>query len=306
MKISKLHNLGFRLSLSDGNEYTFFSDENNIAWVKNIAGLMHLTKDSCSEKLNSKKLVFTSRNIANLNKRFIIKSVLPEFYLSKYRTKRHLFCNFPSLSIWIHDELLDVIYQLRNNDRYDNKIENMWLSLIPIYYQSICLGGLPFHAGLAEINGKGVILAAPGGTGKSTCIRRIEGHAKPLCDDEVLVVLDRKKSYMAHPFPTWSDVWSKTGKSWDIQYSVPASAIFFLEQSKTDKVIPIGQGQTALLIYQAALQVRSIRATEKMYINEQIRRMIFNNACATAKVIPAFILRVSPRGCFWKEIDKVL
>jgi len=115
--------------------------------------------------------------------------------------------------------------------------------------------------------GHGFLLAGQGGTGKSTCCRRLPNNWKPLCDDESLIVLDKSKVYHVHPFPTWSDYIQKRAKNiWDVQGSVPLSAIFFLEQSEKDEVIPLSKEQSAILMTKSSKQAydRSWRWRDKI------------------------------------------
>ena len=60
-------------------------------------------------------------------------------------------------------------------------------------------GGILIHGALAEREGSGVILAAPGGTGKTTASNRLPAPWRSLCDDSTLVVRDPQGNYWAHP-----------------------------------------------------------------------------------------------------------
>jgi hypothetical protein len=40
-----------------------------------------------------------------------------------------------------------------------------------------------------------------------------------------------------------------------VQYSLPLCGVFFLEQSEADKVVPVGEGQAAVLMTESATQV---------------------------------------------------
>lgn len=211
----------------------------------------------------------------------------------------------------LHDDFhateLDIeqSFGLENDARKIKKILDV---ILPIYRQSIAQGGLPIHAGLAELNGRGVLLSAPSGTGKSTCCRRLPEYWRPLCDDETLVVLDPPKKYRAHPFPTWSDYfWKHSTMTSDVQYSVPLTSVFFLEQAVTDGIESMGQGKAALMLYESARQAchkfsRLLNSDDQRKLNYQI----FNNACAIAKEVPAYRLYVSLHGKFWTEIEQVL
>lgn len=180
--------------------------------------------------------------------------------------------------------------------------------LLPVYRQSISLGGLLVHSGLAEYNGKGVLLAAHSGTGKSTCCRRLPDHWQPLCDDEALIVLDRKNRYRVHPFPTWSEyLWEQSGRTWDVQHSVPLASIFFLEQSTSDGIEPLGQGKAAVLLHASANQI--CHKFAHILNSEEQKKLwcqLFNNACEMVQKIPAFRLHVSLHGKFWTEIEQAL
>lgn len=213
-----------------------------------------------------------------------------------------------SLKVWCHESTTDVICEVRDHSSHDEEIINMWNALQPIYQQAQKTGGLPLHGALLELDGKGVIIAAPGGTGKSTCYRRVPDYWKPLCDDELLVVLDKKRGYQAHPFPTWSDyLWRGSEKKWDVEYSVPLHAIFFLERAETDEATPVGSGQAAILINQSARQVcgKFWRKVDKGH-QRDLTRQLFNNACEMAKVIPAYTLKATLEGRFWEEIESRL
>jgi SynChlorMet cassette protein ScmC len=128
-----------------------------------------------------------------------------------------------------------------------------------------------------------------------------------LCDDEVLVVLAGGEGYRAHPFPTWGDYLLKRAeKTWNVQYSVPVSGIFFLQHAEVDDVVFLGEGQAAVLMNESAGQV-----CEKLWggfsgdDQARFRRKLFNNACEIAKIIPAYRLGVSLGGKFWEKIEQI-
>ena len=122
------------------------------------------------------------------------------------------------------------------------------------------------------------------------------------------MVVDAHKQCRVHPFPTWSNyLWKLSDTTWDVQQHLPLSAIFFLEQGKTDEVISVGRGQASVRITESATQI--YQATLRNLVNEEeraIKEKIFENACALANRIPAFRLRVSLEGRFWEQMEKVL
>lgn len=181
-------------------------------------------------------------------------------------------------------------------------------ALNPVYLHATLKGGLPLHAALAEFCGKGVLFAAPGGTGKSTCASRLPPPWKSHCDDTALIVRDASQCYHAHPFPTWSDhLWGKRDSRWSAEHHLPVSAIFFLQQAPCDSVERLGEGAAALHIQDSAKQIL-IRWWKQM-LPELRKRMImvaFENACTLARRIPAFKLKLSLMGSFWQNVEETL
>jgi SynChlorMet cassette protein ScmC len=169
-------------------------------------------------------------------------------------------------------------------------------------------GGVLIHGALAERDGMGVILTAPGGTGKTTASNRLPAPWRSLCDDTTLVVRDPRGNYWAHPWPTWSRFLDGgPGGTWDVQNAVPLKGIFFLAQAVEDRMERVGPGHAVSMLVECVGQ-----ATMFMPIGlfkEEIRALHlerFNNLCALARVVPAHVLHVSLTGAFWQDIEQAL
>jgi len=216
--------------------------------------------------------------------------------------------NLERMKIWSHRSLPHRVCEIGAEDHSDLDLIRMSMATYPIYQRAVEAGGLPFHACLAGREGAGVLLAAPGGGGKSTCARRLPPPWKSLCDDETLIVLDPEGRYHVHPFPTWSNFfWRREERTWDVQKSIPLSAVFFIKKGEKDEVIPMRSGEAAARMYQAAQQV--CLRNWRYFSSEEERgekENLFANACRLAQKIPAFTLQVSLQGQFWKEVEKVL
>jgi hypothetical protein len=159
-------------------------------------------------------------------------------------------------------------------------------------------GGVLIHGALAERDGIGVILAAPGGTGKTTAGNRLPAPWRSLCDDTTLVVRDPQGNYRAHPWPTWSRF---------LESAVPVKGIFFLAQAVENRVERVGPGHAVSLLVECAEQTSQLMA--RGLCKEELRAMNlerFNNLCALARVIPGHVLHISLTGAFWKEIEQAL
>ena len=96
--------------------------------------------------------------------------------------------------------------------------------------------------------------------------------------------------------------------TWDVQYSVPVSAIFFLERADNDEVTPLTASEASILMMESASQVcvHSKTLYKQQPDLPEFREKLFNNAFNLAMKIPAFRLRISLNGKFWEEVEKVL
>ena len=170
--------------------------------------------------------------------------------------------------------------------------------------EAILAGALPFHAALLERSGRGVLIAAAGSTGKSTCARRAPAPWRAWSDDAALVV----RGYQAHPFPTWMDhIWRRRDATWPMQNHVALSAIFFLEQSREDAATRLGQGEAVVRILQSGRQ--SLGYFWDRLPGEQKRRVhtaLLHNATAMSQSVPSLRLQATLHGRFWEKIEHAL
>ncbi len=212
-----------------------------------------------------------------------------------------------ALRLWFHDQQPDVICETVGGPGRELDIIRMQLMLKAVYRGVRQAGGFPLHAALVEHEGVGVLLAGQGCAGKSTCCRRLPDTWRVLCDDQTLVVPQGSR-YVAHPLPTWSEHFEgNTSLSWEIESHVPLAAVFFLEQSPTDAVVPMGQGRAASYVTQLAAEVLRCTWRERERLNEAtLRKGLFQDASAFAKQVPAYHLKVSLGGAFWTEMEGVL
>lgn len=311
----------YSLKLASGDRWRIVSTKETCQWAEKFASILRLKKDTVE---GDPEIILIKSSAGN-----------SDFPGSMLHDKGN---NLPQSgwisyyninTIWYHPEVSDVIIdvQARQERRiisdsarteYDRAqlapeellkdYTSMAMALFPIYRHAIGSGGFPIHGAFVERGGKGVLLAAKGGTGKSTCCRRIPEPWKACSDDEALVTMDRTGHYEVHPFPTWSDLFfNNNAGTWDVQHHVPLSAIFFLEQSKTDEAVPIGSGVAAGYTYLYATQgyTRSLLGMDHEG-QKQENMKLFDNTCRMAKNVPAYMLKVSLTGRFWEEIDRVL
>lgn len=204
-----------------------------------------------------------------------------------------------------HNTFTCIISPALGNDMLVNQL--MLLSLV-IVRQAQNIGGILLHSALIERDGCGIILAGPGGVGKTTASRRITPPWRSLSDDETLVVRDQYGVYWAHPWPTWSELMAGgQGGTWDVEHTVPLKAIFFLEQALHDGIEPLGVAYTVPLLVELAEQTSWLMSrNEGKDVIRTLRLQRFENICTLVKRVPSFRLRLSLHGAFWQEIERVI
>lgn len=295
---------GYALALSDDTRWWLTADQSLACWMDRFASVMSL---GTSPLAGCAKLVFCREATPAAGSAVVIDIIPPAFRNSGSDAHTHPWLSQPTI---LRDDFdaADRICLIRHSGSDYLGYVSMGLSLQVIYERSMMKGGLPFHATVLEWNGMGVLLAAPSGTGKTTCYHRVPDYWNRLCDDETLVVVDHENGYRAHPFPTWSNyLFKRRPQTWAAQQSVPVSAIFFLEQAASDKLEPLGPGKAALFASESAMEVcwRYWFGIAQRDLG-RCRRKVFDNACTFVAQIPAFLLHVSLSGPFWIKLEETL
>jgi SynChlorMet cassette protein ScmC len=293
----------FPLRLANGHKWQLIGFDSCEVWLHELASLLRLSP-TYSDSNGFHRLIFVDSGLWTPNSTArppgldCIDTGMPE---SSWACR-----NLGAVKIWTHPDSTDVICQRNSGRNRDIRIIQMWMALDPVYSRAVECGGLPLHAGLLERNAQAVLLAGPGGMGKSSCCRRVSLPWQSHCDDETLVVKVGDAGFMVHPFPTWSEYLGKEScNTWDVQRSFPVKGIFFLRQGPTDSVESIGPARAAMFMYHSALDVLGKNIGEAgPGESRALRTKVFESACGLARQIPAFILQVSPEGKFWEEIER--
>jgi SynChlorMet cassette protein ScmC len=211
------------------------------------------------------------------------------------------------MSIHAKTDGTDLLTEITPYSRDDptEDIIRMMLAIQSLYLAVWPRGGIPVHAAMLEKNGQAVLVAAPGGTGKSTCARRIPLPWTAPCDDSVLL-LPCKGKYFGHPLPTWSDhlIRKDYNRKWDIGHAVPVTGLWFLEHGEEDGISPVGKGEAATRLYQSAVQISGpcVRKPENEDLHNDWHTALFNRCCDAASHLSCGILRVSLTGKFWEYL----
>ncbi len=291
-----------KLVLVDGSRWVFAAgDEEAASIVSRLADAMQLRVMSPSASLLPAALGTSGTGAVQASRHGIVRRLLvlvdAHDALASPAT-----CHAPLL---VRDDGVCVLGSFAHGDGL--YVQLMELSSI-LARDAQTRGGVLLHGALAEKDGIGVILAAPGGTGKTTASDRLPAPWRSLCDDTTLVVRDSQGNYWAHPWPTWSRfLWGESGGTWDVQSAVPLKGVFFLSQALEDRVESVGPGHAVSLLVESARQASQL--TARGLSTEEIRALHlerFDNLCALARAVPAHVLRISLTGAFWQEIERTL
>lgn len=300
----------YSLQLANGHEWNIIATEGLAMWVDELASIMAL---NLSEVNGAPKLILTKSDIDKAKYEEPVyafeQNIQESLPSSGWSMRSHRSASIQQyVQFWCHREVPDIIYWIGENENRQGEIMKMWHLTSFVCRKEQVSGGLPLHAGFIRRDGKGMLLVADGGVGKSTCCRRVPLPWDSPSDDQVLAIRDKHGKYVVHSFPTWSEyLWNRSKKTWNIGDYTPLSAVLFLQQAKNDKVIPIDKSTAAVSLCDSALQGRvmgnmGLNTEEK---NES-KKQLFNNACDLAASIPSYILEVSLHGKFWEEIEKAL
>jgi signal peptidase I len=175
--------------------------------------------------------------------------------------------------------------------------------------ETLPCGGMLIHGALVERDGTGVILAAPGGTGKTTASNRIPLPWRSLSDDATLVVRDGHGNYFAHPWPTWSRFFDNgPGGSWEVERGIPLAGVFFLSRSPEDQADLLNANEASAYLLESVRQIMGplaqIGFTREE--SESFYEIELSAVSALVKTVPVYLLHISLTGRFWEEIETVL
>jgi SynChlorMet cassette protein ScmC len=292
----------YLLEFANGQAWGFECSESLKKWIKKFAAVMRLTEvDDCQ----APRVVIAPIESVRRGDSPALRDSFRDVQIPAVGWRMR---DLKLIRLWTHQAVQDVICEMGTESSQELDTVRMRMVLEPIFMQAIDTGALPLHAGLVEREGRGALLAGPSGIGKTTCCLRIPAPWRAHCDDETLVLRDRSRRFVAHPFPTWSDLaWNRCERSWDVQEYFPLTAVFFLEQGEDDAVEPVGKVETAMRLYSV-----SVAVLQAMFVRLQARevrllnRKLFDNACRMAQEIPGHKLKYSRTGRFWDNMERVI
>ncbi len=293
----------YDVALADGSHWRFIADEGAKDWLAELA-LIGGFETAPSQPTHW--IHFST--VPDLKTEQLPKQASTE---SPARSSWQVYTHGGIHRIWRHRTQPKAHIQLvqRFLDHREIRYINMASALREIHRHGLVNGGSPLHGALAALDGRGTIICAAGGVGKSTCCRRLPAPWEPLCDDQSLVIKDAHGNLAAHPLPTWSEyLFGDRKQTWRLGRSVALKAVFFLEASPHDEVAPIaGAADRTVKLLEAAQQVWAapwarLEVTEK----RQQAHQLLDNLSAASRQLPAFHLRATLEGTFWQGMATAL
>ncbi len=284
----------YSLSLANGHSWTIHADEKLEMWLSRFATILGLSLSLPRHGGSDFYITQVEGITETLSKEIWYE--LPNRYVRIFLSKKNR----------------DIVC-IPNRDFLTSRIDETVLMLFvmqAIYASEISSGGLPLHAAMVHWKGNGILLAAQGGIGKSTCAMRLPYPWQAISDDTCLAVYSEEKNFFIHPIPTWSVFFDYHDweASWKVEKSFPIKLICFLERSALDEINTLGSGEAAACLYQSALQVwrgtQSKLSTQDQH--QQWVKRIFQNSCSLSQMIPSTRLKFTKEGHFWEEIESFL
>jgi SynChlorMet cassette protein ScmC len=292
------------LTLSDGYAWNLWASQGTREWLEEFARVLKLPPGSRSGIPN---IIFVRGAVGG--RWFGQPAGRPEMHLlSGPQSGTWLMRDLAVMRLWYRPHSPDCIAELLNTRKRSIELLMMWQALHPVFDAVMKDRGMPLHAALVAHEGRGVLLAGTGGSGKTTCCCRLPSRWQVLGDDETLLVRTSEGRYIAHPLPTWNDLLVRElDHSWDVSTHVRLDAIFFIHQAESDAMDPMGRGEAATRICHSSEQV-CLRQTQTLQNHElkAWRRRMFANACDLATAVPVFGLRISRFGEFWQHMEDAL
>lgn len=228
--------------------------------------------------------------------------VLPE----AQRNRMSVFYSRKAVRLFRQDHSAQWFLVLPEDILFDRntRVVLMWLILHPFLLQCLANGGLPVHASCAARNGRSIMVAAAGDTGKTTTVRRLKSPWQELCDDCALL-LPHGQGFELHPLPTWSEFIYGTNphSSWNFEKGAALDAIFFLRQADQDRAEALTVPVATMRLYSSALE--AMGSWQKQFAPD-LKTKIFETAATIARLTPAFILHATLQGDVQKSIENVL
>lgn len=285
--------LVYPLTLSGGIGWNITSDSADNQWFQKFCGILGLTAGEWNPDFPRWNFIFNSKS---------------DEYLSE-SCYHFLLWNVGIIYNTKTSEITCIFDKFQKGNVYQEYVR-MSVAMNGLFVGIINAGGMFVHGALLRKDESGVLICAPGGTGKTTCANRVPHPWVAECDDTTILIPIGSKRYHAHPLPTWSQyiIGNHPSQRWEVQSPVPVRLICFLQQSDHGGIKSLAIYESAARLFQSAMQIflYNYHRTQDEDRMRLFSNAVFSNACAISQRIPMFLMQSSRESPFWEYIDHEL
>lgn len=161
------------------------------------------------------------------------------------------------------------------------------------------LGGGVIHAGLVLFGGRGYLLTAPPGGGKTTALSRLPRPWRVQSDDAALLWPAEPSGFLASPLPTWGVLIQGSAplpdvQPWRIAQTSTVAGVALLQKSDRVELAALTPIESAQHLYRALCEHPRV-----VSVRHRFRRQAFRTASEVARTIPTWRLQLTHQGDFW-------
>ncbi len=288
--------LSVSLVLADETRWTFRAVSAGIDWLRKFASVLSLP----SEEGNNQADKWTIYVVTHTE----LDACLT--FLGTNQTQCNEFDLGP-LRVYTLPGTETHVYEVPDRSNRKDWLMSMWYGQYPLYPALLRAGNLPIHAGLGVYGEKGVLFAAPGGTGKSTTMRRLPSEWETVNDDECWLV-QTDAGLFAHPMPTWSDlVLRNIDQVWPSTTAIPIHTVVFLRQAQKVSLEQLQHAATSNYLKQACEQIFR-RAWTSLPPPDltQVRKRVFEQSERYSRSLRGILLDLTLEDPFWEILQPYL
>ncbi|MDP2941276.1 MAG: SynChlorMet cassette protein ScmC [Candidatus Omnitrophota bacterium] len=294
----------YRLALSSGQQWCVIDATHTYPLFKELFGVLGLSV--CGQPFFPAVALFEAAHVHSETK---IQEIVSQFDFPPSRWHR---CYARGAEWWVSDTIPAQALCLLPPGPADQIIPQQLYHIISgiffnVYRRLLDRGGISLHAALLEHMGRGALIVAPSGTGKTTCYQRVPRPWQGLCDEEALVSPDLPRLWQAHPMINITDFAVRGRRiQHDIQQGYPLKGLYFLEHGCSDSVMLLGKGEASARLFRATTEVFVRYRGWHCYQKDKYRLRQFENASALARNVPCYKLAATLTGKFWEKIEPTL
>jgi len=202
---------------------------------------------------------------------------------------------------WSHAKTHHALWTFNTETpHYQASFQLPWMLL---FFDIMKRGGSIMHSGLVHLSGKGYLITAPPGGGKTTAITRLPAPWEVFADDAVLLWKNEEGGYSASPLPTWSFL---------LQFSEPPVGIGSWKIASLIRIHQLIHLQKAL--HEKLLQRRPIEMVSQTYRalsehpqmiknRDPYRGYLMSLAYDLQKTVPAWVLELTRSSEYWRLLN---